>query len=61
MEPLEIIWFCFICAYSVNEIILIKQQINKYRKNAYHAGILVCLHLYLNFLDELSLKSRIWK
>jgi hypothetical protein len=40
MEPLESTWFSFICAYSINGVILVKQQINKYRK----------MHIMLEFL-----------
>jgi hypothetical protein len=40
MEPLEITWFSFICAYSINGTILVKQQINKYRN----------MHIMLEFL-----------
>ena len=58
---LEIIWVCFICAYTVNGIILVKQQINKYRKNAYHAGFPVFSHLYSNLWDKFILENRTWK
>jgi hypothetical protein len=40
MELLESTCFSFICAYSINGVILVKQQINKYRK----------MHIMLEFL-----------
>jgi hypothetical protein len=61
MEPLEIIWFPFLCAYSINGIILVKSKINNYRN----------MHLMLKFLyfciciqiheTNLSLKIRNFK
>jgi hypothetical protein len=62
MEPLESTWFSFICAYSINGVISVKQQINKYRKMHIMLEFLYVYNCTQIFLDKFKFeKNRTWK